>query len=158
MSEFNWNESMLKAREGFKSIKKDQKGHNYKYADINSVLDMIEPPLAKQGFYIEQEPISEKIGIKTTIYHTSGQKKEYAYIPPADFTGVNQRGIQACGSVITYLRRYHLVAIFSLKCEDDDGQMAVKSFEKPINNHHQPPVNNPSMAPVYVNPHDGAPF
>ena len=129
---FNWNASMLEARKNFKPVIKDNTGSDgrreYKYPDLNGVLEAIEPALREQGFYIEQEPISDKVGIRTTICHISGTEKVKEFVPPTEFVGVNQKGIQACGSLITYLRRYHILAIFGLAAEDDDGKAAANAF------------------------------
>ena len=44
------------------AIKKDKKGYNYKYADINAVLDVIRPRLSENGLVIIQNLKKEETG------------------------------------------------------------------------------------------------
>jgi hypothetical protein len=62
-----------------------------------------------------------KVGVVTVILHSSG---EYIESEPIFATPVKQDA-QATGSVITYLKRYSLSAMFGITSdEDDDGNLA----------------------------------
>lgn len=96
-----------------------------KYADLSSILDVIEEPLHKNGLSFVQFPVGEN-GMMTMLMHTSGEwmKGSYTMKP-------TKNDPQGLGSVITYQRRYALGAILGLNIdEDDDGNAASKPHSK----------------------------
>jgi hypothetical protein len=101
-----------------------------KYARLGEVLDEIRPKFAAQGISITQMPINgagSNIGVVTLFAHKSGQWLESTlYVAPTKFDA------QGAGSVITYLRRYALMAMAGVAPDDDDGNAAVgKPSETP---------------------------
>ncbi len=96
-----------------------------KYTKLGDVLDEVRPKFAKQGISITQMPINgagSNIGIVTLFAHKSGQWIESTlYVAPTKFDA------QGAGSVITYLRRYALMAMAGVAPDDDDGNAAVGS-------------------------------
>ena len=94
-----------------------------KYARLGEVLDEIRPKFAAQGISITQMPINgagSSIGVVTLFAHKSGQWLESTlYVAPTKFDA------QGAGSVITYLRRYALMAMAGVAPDDDDGNAAV---------------------------------
>jgi hypothetical protein len=94
-----------------------------KYAKLGDVLDEVRPKFAAQGISITQMPINgagSNIGVVTLFAHKSGQWLESTlYVVPTKFDA------QGAGSVITYLRRYALMAMAGVAPDDDDGNAEV---------------------------------
>src|SRR5699024_3297215 len=87
----------------------------------------------KHGLSFLQYPINNdnKVGIVTILMHGSGEWIETDPI----FTTPPKQDAQATGSVITYLKRYSLSAVFGITSdEDDDGNAA----SNPQSNAKQP--------------------
>ena len=117
--------ALAKAQSEFKPIKKDQKGYNYKYADINSILEVIRPILSKHEIAIVQMPIfdNDRLVLQTLMAHSSGESIEFKTpILLEESKGMNKA--QSFGSATSYARRYALVSCLSLEMEDDDGRGA----------------------------------
>lgn len=97
-------------------------GKESRYATLGGVLDEVRLKLAKHGVCILQMPINgdgPNIGVSTRLLHSSGQWIESTlYVAPTKFDA------QGAGSVITYLRRYALMAMTGIAPEDDDGNAA----------------------------------
>lgn len=103
---------------------KDSKAHNYKYADLNQILEKLQPLLREEGLVITQ-PIQNgcvKTRIADQIEHSNHVSSE---IPLPE--GVKP---QDMGSAITYYRRYTLMSLLALQAEDDDGKAAHESTSK----------------------------
>lgn len=124
--------ALVKARLKFKKITKNKEGYGYKYADLGELFDATQEALAEEGIVVVQVPITPQpnlVGIKTEIWHISGEMLSYEFVPDLDVKTVGtQKGVQALGSLISYLKRYHYAAIFGLASEDDDGKDAVEQF------------------------------
>ena len=92
-----------------------------KYANLSSILDIIEAPLCEAGLSFVQFPIGEN-ELQTVLMHTSGEWMQGSYkMKPT------KNDPQGLGSAITYQRRYALGAILGLNIdEDDDGNAASK--------------------------------
>ncbi len=90
------------------------------YADINSIIDTVEPILLDHGLLLMQ-PIKEDKVYTTIIDVESGEILEsYLTLPPIT-------DAQKLGGAITYFRRYTLVSLLSLQAVDDDGETASKA-------------------------------
>jgi hypothetical protein len=106
-----------------------------KYADLASILDVVQKPLAECGVVVVQAPM-EGHKLCTTLYHTSGQfvRSTMDCVPTQvllakktqDNDAVFGINPQQNGSAITYARRYMLTAMLSLNVggDDDDGNAA----------------------------------
>lgn len=91
------------------------------YADLSSVLEVIQPVLTKHGLAFVQFPHDGNggfVSVVTRIIHRSGEWMECDASMPAG------NGAQAVGSAMTYCKRYSLMAVFGLATEDDDGAAA----------------------------------
>jgi len=104
-------------------VAKNAKNPHFKntYADINALIEAVEPILLSKGLVLLQ-PIKDG-RVYTQIHDTEsdGFIESYLDLP----TNGNPQQI---GSAITYYRRYTLQGLLSLQAEDDDGQ---KASEKP---------------------------
>ena len=102
---------------------KDTEGHNYKYAQLDQILEILKPVLAKHDLGIMQSPsgavVEGCLTLKTIIFHKSGEHLiEQFQIPIPQGRNVTQD----FGSALSYARRYSILCLFSLAQEDDDGQ------------------------------------
>lgn len=99
------------------------------YVDLTGVVEAIINTAPKHGLSFVQYPVSHenKVGIITVLMHSSGEfiETDPIYAQPA------KNDAQATGSVITYLKRYSLSAVFGITSdEDDDGNNATFGSNK----------------------------
>ena len=109
------------------TVKKNSKNPFFKsnYADINIVLETINPVCETLGLVVFQAPrIIDGNDVLYTKISLADNPSEFfegelrLLLPSAD--------MQKLGSAVTYARRYSLVTMFNLEQEDDDGQSASK--------------------------------
>ncbi|MCH7321753.1 ERF family protein [Solibacillus sp. MA9] len=135
---------------------KDGKNPHFKstYVTLDGVVQAITETASKHGLSFMQFPINDeaRIGIKTLVMHISG---EFIETDPI-FATPGKQDAQAAGSVITYLKRYSLAAIFGITSDvDDDGEGA--SFSS--NQQYQQPQyqNQQYQLPQYQQQNQTAP-
>lgn len=112
-----------------------------KYVPLENVVEAITEISSKHGLSFLQYPVNQesRVGIITILMHSSGEfiETEPIFATPA------KQDAQATGSVITYLKRYALSAVFGITSdEDDDGNNASqpqKTQQAP------PPASNPNL-------------
>ena len=124
--------ALCKAQGMMSGAKKDKKNPFFKsnYADLASVFDAIREPFAANGLSISQplDIIGEgKQIICTRLMHISGEFIESKMLLP------NESNPQKLGSLLTYYRRYMLMAIAGIPAEDDDGNQASGRPTPPVN-------------------------
>lgn len=88
-----------------------------KYADINGLIETVEPILLEQGLLLLQ-PIFDGIISTSIIDIESGQSVVSSMRLP------DIQDPQKVGSAVTYYRRYTLQSLLSLQAEDDDANSA----------------------------------
>ena len=100
-------------------VKKNAKNPHFKntYADLNALIDAVEPILLEKGLILLQ-PIKDGKVHTQIIDIDRGEMIESNIDLSPNLTA------QALGSQITYFRRYQISAILSLMSDDDDGQKA----------------------------------
>jgi len=116
------NEKISRIQKEVGVMQKDKAGYNYKYFDINQLLEKLLPCLENEGLTLIQ-PLTHVEGrpaLKTLIWD-SKDMLEYV-VPLPDLPDP-----QKMGSVITYYRRYALVSLLGLQAEDDDGASVTKA-------------------------------
>ena len=122
----NIYKKLLECKKQIGTVAKNAKNPHFKntYADINALIEAVEPILLENGLVLLQ-PIRE--GRQFTEIHDvdTGEFVE-SYL---DLN--NSLPPQAQGSQITYFRRYTLQSLLSLKADDDDGQYASIPQPKP---------------------------
>lgn len=124
-------ESLFKSLSNFQNqcppIFEGSQAYGYKYADLPSILKVVNPILHKYNLGFTQLVIDK--GIKTVLFHTeTGETLEaYVEIPEADLRGQNL--YQAKGSSYTYFRRYQLSAILGI-CSDADNDAQGQTVKK----------------------------
>jgi len=115
---------LFDAQQEIGKVVKNAKNPHFKntYADINAIVDAVEPILNKNGLMLIQ-PIEDGV-VKTKVINVeNGETIESC------MTLSVQANPQAMGSQITYYRRYTLQSLLCLQVEDDDAQTA--SNQKP---------------------------
>jgi len=113
-------------------MKKDTEGYNYKYFDINQLLEKLTPLLHEEGLTLIQ-PLTHldawragegagtsKPAIATIIFDGENQLLNFVMPLPEIVKP------QEMGSAITYYRRYSLQSLFALEAEDDDASSTNK--------------------------------
>ena len=110
---------LLNAKKNIGKVKKTMKNGHFKntYADINALLEVVEPVLLDNGLLLLQPIINNKV-ITQIIDVETGDKIE-SIIELDGNLNPQQRGSQ-----ITYYRRYSLQSALSLEVIDDDGNSA----------------------------------
>jgi hypothetical protein len=100
-------------------VAKNAKNPHFKntYADLNALIEAVEPILLEKGLVLLQ-PIKEgKVFTIITSIEDSNSIESYIDLP------INLNP-QQLGSAVTYFRRYTLQSLLSLQAVDDDGQHA----------------------------------
>lgn len=127
----NIAKSLEKFHEKMGNVAKDANNPFFKskYAPLESILPAIKQPLKEAGIVFTQIPTG-LCKLKTVLIDIeSGETIEGEFeMTPA------KNDPQGQGGAITYMRRYALVAMLGLNCdEDDDGNKASgKKVEKKI--------------------------
>ena len=106
-------------------VKKNAKNPHFKntYADLNALIDAVEPILLEKGLIMLQ-PIKDGKVYTQIIDIDTFESVESCIDLSANLTA------QALGSQVTYYRRYTLQSLMSLQADDDDGHKA--STPQPI--------------------------
>ena len=106
-------------------VKKNAKNPHFKntYADLNALIDAVEPILLEKGLIMLQPIKDGKVYTQIIDVDTFDMVESWIDLSP-NLTA------QALGSQITYYRRYQISSILSLMADDDDGQKA--SIPQPI--------------------------
>jgi hypothetical protein len=101
---------------------KDGGKYTYDYADIGDVVKLTRPVLAEHGI-VALTPVHDHgtgLACTVTLLHASGERLD---LGPFPFP--HGRDAQATGSMVTYHRRYALVAALGMAAgDDDDGASA----------------------------------
>jgi hypothetical protein len=108
-------------------VKKNAKNPHFKntYADLNALIEAVEPILLEKGLILLQ-PIKEGKVHTQIIDIDNGEMIESSIDLSPNLTA------QALGSQITYFRRYQISSILSLQASDDDGQLASQPQPKQL--------------------------
>ena len=106
-------------------VKKNAKNPHFKntYADLNALIDAVEPILLEKGLILLQPIKDGKVFTQIIDVESFDMIESWIDLSP-NLTA------QALGSQITYYRRYQISAILSLMADDDDGHKA--SIPQPI--------------------------
>jgi hypothetical protein len=85
-----------------------------KYANLETILDVIKQPLEDSGLTFVQFPTGEN-QLTTMLMHESGEWMSDTFtLKPVDSKP------QSVGSAITYMRRYSIGAVLGIATEEDD--------------------------------------
>jgi len=117
--------SILEAKKEIGKVSKNAKNPHFKntYADINALIEAVEPILLDKGLVMLQ-PVNDGVVTTRIIHPESGEEVSSSIALPTTSTP------QQLGSAITYYRRYTLQSLLCLQAEDDDANEANKSTLK----------------------------
>lgn len=118
----NIMKAFIAAAVDIQSIPKSKAGYNnrYKYATLDSLIDMLRGVLPKHGLWFTQYPcdLENDIELITRVVHNSGEWFETSItMKISDISGAS--AAQNVGGAITYFRRYTLSCIFGVSCDED---------------------------------------
>lgn len=118
-------QKLLEAKKQIGKVKKTMKNSHFKntYADINALIEVVEPVLLENGLLLLQPIINGKL-VTQIIDVETGEKIE-SILELDGSLNPQQRGSQ-----ITYYRRYSLQSALSLEVVDDDGNTASQNITK----------------------------
>jgi hypothetical protein len=119
MEKKNIYQKLHEAKLEIGKVAKNAKNPHFKntYADLNALIEAVEPILLDKGLVLLQ-PIKEgKVFTIITNVDDASFVESYIDLTP----GLTA---QALGSQITYFRRYTLSSLMTLQAIDDDGQQA----------------------------------
>jgi len=118
----SFHQKLHRAKLSIGKVSKNANNPHFKksYADLNAIIEAVEPILLENGLLLLQ-PIQGNSVCTQIIDIDSAEKIESCMELPA---GLNPQQI---GSCLTYYRRYTLVSLCSLQSVDDDGAAASKS-------------------------------
>jgi hypothetical protein len=121
--------ALSKAQGQFKNPEKTGENPHYHsgYATLDVVLDAIKEGCKANGLAVIQMPVNQRneVAVVTLLGHSSGQwiESTLAVLP-------GKPDAQGTGSVITYLRRYALMALLGIAATtDDDAEAGVNRPE-----------------------------
>lgn len=106
--------------------KKEAKGR-FPYADMQGIHEAMKPIMKKYGFAYSQLGASSatdnpnEVTIETIIMHESSQWISGTLSMPVDMSATQGNLAQAFGSIVTYCRRYSILAALGMTSFDDDG-------------------------------------
>ena len=98
-----------------------------KYTDLNAIFEEVKPKIREKGFILIQTVEGEKL--HSQLIHIETGEKIESFM---DLLTVKP-DMQQLGSAVTYARRYSLLPMLNIECEDDDGNLAsgkAKSFDE----------------------------
>lgn len=131
--------------------------YTYSYVNINGVLTHVRPILAGHNIIVQQSlgGTVEAVAVKTILRHRNGWfwESDTTWYPRG-------RDAQVHGSVVTYLRRYSLLAFLGLPTEDDDGARSARASAQSqarSQAQRQTPSQRPPAAPQQTPPPPAAP-
>ena len=90
------------------------------YADINSIIDTVEPILLDHGLLLIQPVKDDKVYTIIADVDSCDTLESFMTLPAIT-------DAQKLGGAITYFRRYTLVSLLSLQAVDDDGHEASRA-------------------------------
>lgn len=97
--------------------------YTFSYAPLDAILSTVRPVLTKNGLAVSQllANVNGAPALKTMLLHEGGELLQDSCPLPAN----GATSAQEFGSLVTYMRRYALVAVLGIATEeDDDGNHA----------------------------------
>jgi hypothetical protein len=107
-----------------------------KYADLNSVLEVVKKPLNSRGVVIANSSGADAYGkyLETSLINVEDNQQ----IASRKYFSGNEKNLQELGAADTYARRFNLTNLLSLEALDDDGESAVGRGNNSLSSSRKP--------------------
>lgn len=155
----NFFKNFLKAQSEFTSLAKDTEAFNYKYATLDSLVNMVRPILAKNGlgYFQSVNTFTDRPGtwLQTYIYDADGPHIQSEVLLPEIDSNKNNKA-QTLGMAITYMRRYTLSVILGITSDEDTDAITEPNRPQQANRQQQS-QNNRNQAPTGPGPRTNKP-
>jgi len=104
---------------------KRSQGYKYKFTELDVVLEIIREANQPNGLFLQQHPWApskDLLGVTSMVIHSSGQWMGSQFAVKIEEQSGNNWN-QSCGQLLTYMRRYSAMALYSFfpVGEDSDG-------------------------------------
>jgi len=119
--------------------------YSYSYAPLDAIFHVCRPILARNGLALTQ--LLEDGAIRTELRHASGGVIGSSFPLPAQPSNA-----QELGSLLTYLRRYAIVAMLGIAAEDDDDGAQATEAKPAGRKRAAAPRSQPSPSPGPLEP------
>lgn len=137
--------ALMKARNELPLLKNDSVNgqYNHRFISLGALLKEVTPVLNKNRLQLVHLPVvsGQQAGAELLLYHESGQFIKNSLLLP-----VKDDHPQACGSAITYARRYSICAILGIATDKDDDASSATGFhdrvDGPADGEQSKPVSN----------------
>ncbi|HEC2213474.1 TPA: ERF family protein [Staphylococcus delphini] len=125
------NKAMVAFRKEVKQPLKDKNNPFFKskYVPLENVVEAIDEAATPHGLSYTQWALNDsegRVGVATMLMHESGEYIEYDPV----FMNAEKNTPQGAGSLISYLKRYSLSAIFGITSDQDDDGNAASGKQK----------------------------
>lgn len=119
------NKAMVAFRKQVKQPLKDKNNPFFKskYVPLENIVEAIDEAATPHGLSYTQWALNDsdgRVGVATMLMHESGEYIEYDPV----FMNAEKNTPQGAGSLISYLKRYSLSAIFGITSDQDDDGIA----------------------------------
>lgn len=133
LAKIAFNKDFTAMQSEITTVTKSKQGHNYKYATLEDIVDIVRPTLEKHGFAVSfGVNTTSDIIVTCTLMHKEGHSIETTMQLPADKTG-SKNAVQAIGSSVSYAKRYTLSSLLNIATrDDDDAQAAMQQDQRTI--------------------------
>lgn len=133
LAKIAFNKDFTSMQSEITTVTKSKQGHNYKYATLEDIVDIVRPTLEKHGFAVSfGVNTTTDIIVTCTLMHKEGHSIETTMQLPADKSG-SKNAVQAIGSSVSYAKRYTLSSLLNIATrDDDDAQAAMQQDQRTI--------------------------
>jgi len=133
LAKIAFNKDFTAMQSEITTVTKSKQGHNYKYATLEDIVDIVRPTLEKHGFAVSfGVNTTADIIVTCTLMHKEGHSIETTMQLPADKSG-SKNAVQAIGSSVSYAKRYTLSSLLNIATrDDDDAQAAMQQDQRTI--------------------------
>lgn len=113
--------SLVELQSELPTMPKDKTAYNYKYTDLDTIVQTIKPLLKKHNLAYMQSVgglTASAITLTTRLFNNKGEYIEDTVVLPVIASQKNNSA-QTLGMSITYMRRYTLCAMLGITSDED---------------------------------------
>lgn len=135
-------------------IVKSKKAHQYSYAPLDDIIDIVKPHLVKHGLLIIHcTTIINGLDVVITKLINIDDTKDYIECTTEIKKEIkigSMNPIMVVGAQITYIRRYHVVTVLGLTTEEDTDTNPTSSAKATVNS-GEPIKTGPNFVKIFNN-------